>query len=863
MQILADRFLVHDDGGVIDLATRQRVTLRVEAGGGAAEQARWAVRCQTLHGLHHPAMAVLLDFGALGESQRFEAWQGGSMDRVDLEATDKAVGRVRRFLRACKLTDGAEALTAVSVRRRGVVVVPDSSTGYPAQAGEQAIPSSPMALQDCGMLRINRPAVTAIADMFSSFSGFRPRVVALWGPSGSGRTTGILDIARMARLKGFVPIDCDIAEQLAPSLIRNRSLCLIDDGAKRNRWSVLVAVASRTPRPHAVIVVGENEARSFDGAGLESVSAERLVSAVWPPPSSDALARQAARAATTARGLPGRFASLLWGNPQARRPVTAAVSRVAERQPVYGAEEPESIRLRRCAVQTQWPAPGEIARLEQRAEAACVLIKRGRHTPGVRQLRQAIGGLARRGDWTRAGAGALALASALLARGSVADAEHAVEHAARYAGRAGDEVAALDAAILRAHVAIDCARLDEAETMASVSLVAARRLDCPSRVAAASLALGRCLFWRGRYGDADAAVSPWVGEASASGVRLPAMALAARIAVGAGDLVRAMGLVGVVCELAAHAGTVDADGLASYTAGVVHLAVNDLDAADRDIRACLIAARAGRNPLRAVRARVLLAECARRRGTGRLTAPSLRYLRRIARYVPAVLRERVGLMLAVGTTPTAAAELAQSHAARSGLAALTLYVSARHQPQSPGSLSPVAMDEFVAIIQTCQEAEDDTALLSHLCARVQGQLQAGSVAFFIREAGTCALIASSGGRLDSGGCPARHGRSRGDSAPSARRPARGRRTCSLRRTDVRGRCRALAARHGRRRDARRQYPGDGGGRGGAGPVSPCGAAVRSARDGDWRHHRRERSHRRASPQYRAGRVRALRCACRG
>jgi len=58
------------------------------------------------------------------------------------------------------------------------------------------------------------------------------------------------------------------------------------------------------------------------------------------------------------------------------------------------------------------------------------------------------------------------------------------------------------------------------------------------------------------------------------------------------------------------------------------------------------------------------------------------------------------------------------------------------------------MDEFVAIIQTCQEAGEDAAVLSELCARVQEQLRAAAVAFLIREAGSCSVVAWAGGRVD-------------------------------------------------------------------------------------------------------------------
>ena len=63
MQLVADRFVVRDDGAAIDLATGQSVVLTIAGAGGCADQTRWAVRCHALHTLHHPAIAPLVDGG--------------------------------------------------------------------------------------------------------------------------------------------------------------------------------------------------------------------------------------------------------------------------------------------------------------------------------------------------------------------------------------------------------------------------------------------------------------------------------------------------------------------------------------------------------------------------------------------------------------------------------------------------------------------------------------------------------------------------------------------------------------------------------------------------------------------------------
>ena len=73
MQLMADRFAIDDRGRALDLATGARVTLTVGTAGGVSEQLRWSARCAALHALHHRRLAQLLDFGPIGETERFEA----------------------------------------------------------------------------------------------------------------------------------------------------------------------------------------------------------------------------------------------------------------------------------------------------------------------------------------------------------------------------------------------------------------------------------------------------------------------------------------------------------------------------------------------------------------------------------------------------------------------------------------------------------------------------------------------------------------------------------------------------------------------------------------------------------------------
>jgi hypothetical protein len=81
VRIVADRFGATSDGGAIDLATGAAVRLKIGIGGGAAKRTRWSLRCDALQNIHHPGLAALIDYGPLGESQRFEAWQCAASQR--------------------------------------------------------------------------------------------------------------------------------------------------------------------------------------------------------------------------------------------------------------------------------------------------------------------------------------------------------------------------------------------------------------------------------------------------------------------------------------------------------------------------------------------------------------------------------------------------------------------------------------------------------------------------------------------------------------------------------------------------------------------------------------------------------------
>src|SRR5580693_5185524 len=230
MALLADRFVVDEDQRPLDLATGDRVVLTISSAGAETEERRWALRCDGLQKLHHPSIARLIDYGVVGESKRFEAWRCDERWRGPASAAETSCARAATVLSACGLVSGS--LTPASVRSSpcGPVVLPVAEAGYPSSCPDEE--SRDLRLEDRAITGLQRRAVAALSELFERSGGTRPHVAALWGPAGSGTHTAIDDLARMARLRGFVPVAAHVLPAFSDRL-RGRSLFVIDADGRR------------------------------------------------------------------------------------------------------------------------------------------------------------------------------------------------------------------------------------------------------------------------------------------------------------------------------------------------------------------------------------------------------------------------------------------------------------------------------------------------------------------------------------------------------------------------------------------------------------------------------------------------------
>jgi len=756
MQLLADRFAVGDNGDAIDLATGERALIIVGTAGGVTDQMRWNERCELLQAISHRSVAPLLDFGLVGESSRFEAWACGGVWRGSPDEADAVEKRATRFLRAMCLTVGGAAHHRIRTSRAGTgAFVPDASSGYPQP---ETSPVNELPLVDRGLCMIARPAVLALAEMFRHAAGPRSHVAALWGAPGSGRRTAVRQLARIGRMNGFVPIASHLLDSTCAELCSGRSLFLVCFDGERAPWPAFLHASLRVSQPHVLLMAGETEVGAVDGVGLRALAGAALVGAIRPSVIGTPLETAARRAAERARGLPGRFANLLW--PRVHRPREHVVDNrrrrivaVAAEQPlVYGREEEGGMPGAPPTVLASWPAPGELATLRRKLEAGLALLAAGRYVPGTRDLRIAVSGLARRGAWTDATDGACALASAALRRGRPRDAHAAVEEARDYTGRAGDDMRVLDLAILSGEASIDLARLDEAEGILATALTAARAARDALRIAAASVSLARCLFWRGRYVEASACLTP-VPDGAPWPLQVRHAIVSAKIATARREFSVAMTHAVEAFQHAQSSRHASLQADASYGAAFVHLAVGDLDAAERDLVASLSLSHAAHDPMRAIRARFLRAEAVRRRGRRGDAAALLRRATRAIAIAPPLVRARVHLMTTVSAVDgDADAAAAVSRAvASTGLGALPLYVmTASAASDGLHAAAEPFVDHLVGILRVCQNADEDRVVLKDVCARVREHVHAAGIAIVAVHDERARSVVADGARLDSG-----------------------------------------------------------------------------------------------------------------
>src|SRR5262249_30748862 len=156
-------------------------------------------------------------------------------------------------------------------------------------------------------------SVAAICDVFV-VPARRPRALALWGSAESGLDTALLDIARAARVNGYVPVAAGLDVRLA-ALAARRAPFVGVPSPEGQGWRFLLESLMQSARPHVLLFCGDQATCRVETLGIESCTPQSLIGAVRPAPQTPVARQRVATAARSARGLPGRFARLLWRLP--------------------------------------------------------------------------------------------------------------------------------------------------------------------------------------------------------------------------------------------------------------------------------------------------------------------------------------------------------------------------------------------------------------------------------------------------------------------------------------------------------------------------------------------------------------------
>src|SRR5260221_10497258 len=382
MPLIADRFFrMKNEGEVVDLATSEVVRLTLEP--SAANPRERAGVCDRLAGLRHPLLLPLVDYGMHG-SRWFEAHARLPALQVPGVQARRAALHLVRFLRAAD-------------------VEPDA--GLSARNVRAAVETAAASWRPVGVFLQWRPALDAIRSVIEAPGPPGVTAITVSAPEGAGLRTARLQVARAARLGGFVVIDSRfgaLEEAIAPP----RHLCVLD-------WLTPVAVlpaaltlaAAARARRHLWIRFCRQAATGGDAIGLEPLMTHDLTAAIFVDADFGPSAAEVRSAAASAAGLPGALIASLTSSRVAR----GGAAWLHETAPEYLAPPPpDSVHA---------PAGAGIARLERAVAAALAIARRGRHARAGRLLARCATALAARGSLSAAATPSCALGDLHLDRG--------------------------------------------------------------------------------------------------------------------------------------------------------------------------------------------------------------------------------------------------------------------------------------------------------------------------------------------------------------------------------------------------------------------------------------------------------------
>jgi transcriptional regulator with GAF, ATPase, and Fis domain len=115
--------------------------------------------------------------------------------------------------------------------------------------------------------------------------------------------------------------------------------------------------------------------------------------------------------------------------------------------------------------------------------------------------------------------------------------------------------------------------------------------------------------------------------------------------------------------------------------------------------------------------------------------------------LPPIVRARGDLLRELLSSDAPIQEIVARHVASTGLGALALYVPSSPATKRAGPVDPM-VEAVVDILDVCQTAADENAVLAEVCRRIRRRVRAVATACAAAERAGCTVVTSDGGRIE-------------------------------------------------------------------------------------------------------------------
>ncbi len=478
-EVMAERF-VRLRSAWIDLATGHQVQLRISPSGSRCDELNWNARCAALASLRHPVINALIDYGSIDRGHVFEAYEKQPPLILGKRAAQHALSHALRFVHG----------HGVQLARGDVDLMM-----RPIETGRS------LSVRMLGVVLQHRAIFETVTEALDISSPGGACIISIQGPPQSGlRTTRQLS-ARVARLRGYVPIapnTIGVFPWLHDS-VSGRHVCVLGTLEwKRDAsiGSLMTRLSLESARRHVVLLFERPQRESSSRAVfLERMGVTAMSGMVYVDSEQGPTPEEIFAAARAADGRPGNCLERLGaGAYEPAAPVHYVVHELSETygRPLHGPARPAAAPVEERGTSRV------VRRAVDRSES---LVARGRHGAAERILSRAVRVHSGRGDLERAAETALRLGYLFLDRGHVDRAGVSFQQARTLspASAVGTE-----AAIGLGLTWIDEGRLVDAEAV--LRTTAATSGENESARFRASTALSRCWFWMGRLDEAMVAL---------------------------------------------------------------------------------------------------------------------------------------------------------------------------------------------------------------------------------------------------------------------------------------------------------------------------------------------------------------------